>query len=617
MKNKTFFEALMICLSIALIKGNNELHSKLFQRILSSPNNTLLPYGSSFGDKIVPYGDDVSFGPIKLKEGLNLNAIFYHELFISTNGFVSFEHSDLFEAVDMSLIEKPQVAVLFSDFDTKRSGSIFYKELLDADTLDFISSILESDLVNSTQNEGVSLTSAFVVTWVNVPLYGEDNSNSRNTFQLILGTEANCSSYAIFYYKQIDVLSNFTIGLTSGEDGLFEKQVDRDEFLNLMKLESPVRFSFRLSELESSCARNDEYDIYPYGISSGDKKLPRGDDISYGPISLESEISFYEKSYTSLYISTNGYVSFEFNEIFEPVPMGLVDKPTIACLFDDFDTKRKGNVFYRQTQNKRFLRSISNSIKKSPINEKPELDNAILVTWSQVPTYGIENSQTESTFQLVLVSANNEQSLFGIFIYANVSLGTLTNFSVGLTNGKELFTDMDKSTIGSKSIVKLFFKVSPETSSSTETTVSSTESTPMETSTSIETSASASKDTSTTETSTSTETSTETIQTSDSSTPPETTTSPIEASTSIETSSSTEASTETSTTTETSTETSTSTSIDTSTSTETSTETSTSIETSSSTETPTSTKSAPIETSASTIIETSTETSSITGRIFF
>ena len=486
---------LWLCVLNKLIEGNKEreptefeekseytnrvqgVHSKrLLKRILTNPSNSLVPYGSSFGDKIVPYGDDVSFGPVKLKDDLILNGKFYNGLFINTNGFISFEHSDMFEPVDLSLIENPLVAVLFNDFDTKRSGSIYYKEVINTDTLDLISSALESDL-NSTQG-GISLTSAFVVTWVNVPLYGEENLNSKNTFQLVLATEANCSSYSIFYYSQIDLgaMTNITIGITSGEDGLFVKQKDQIEFSNSIQdaPNLPLKYSFRLSENESSCLRNDKYDMYPYGISNGDNRLPRGDDISFGPILLNKEISFYEKNYSSIYISTNGFVSFEFSEIFEPVAMNLIDKPTIAVLFDDFDTKRRGNVFYSQTQNKRLLESISNDVNEL-LNEEPELESSMIVTWDQIPTYGSENLDTKNTFQLVLGSTA-DNTLFGLLIYKNISLGTQTNFSIGLTNGEQSFSDIEIEGLMEKInnyVVKKAFKPEKSRTSTTET-VSST-----------------------------------------------------------------------------------------------------------------------------------------------
>jgi hypothetical protein len=407
----------------------------LFKRILSNPTSSLLPYGSSYGDKTVPYGDDVSFGPIKLKDDLILNGSSYNGLFINTNGFISFEHSHMFEPVELRLIEKPSVAVLLTDFDTKRAGSIHYKEVVDNATLDLISSLLESDL-----NSTVSLTSALVVTWANVPLYGEENVNTNNTFQLVLATEVNCSSYSIFYYDRIelnDSMANLTIGVTSGTNGsLFSREVDPRALLNSSL---PLRYSLQLSqtnESEGSCSRPAPYyDIFPYGPSNGDEKVPRGDDLSHGPIQLAKEYSFYERNFSAVYINTNGFVSFEFSEMFEPVAMSSIDTPIVAPLFDDFDTKRRGNVFYRQSSNKRILEAMANEVNEA-MSVKPALTSCLIVTWDQVPTYGYENSQTKNTFQLVLGSGSGP-TLFALFIYKNISLGTRTNFSVGVSNGSE------------------------------------------------------------------------------------------------------------------------------------------------------------------------------------
>ena len=460
-QNKKFIFVLL-CISVwknFIVEGNKEreeaefeekaeyinrvqgAHSRsLFERILSNPKTAILPYDLSYGDLIVPYGDDVSLGPIKLKHDLMLNGSFYNGLYINTNGFISFEHSHMFEPVGLSLIEKPTVAVLFNDFDTKRSGSIYYKEVVDNATLDLISSALESDLSTT-----VRLTSALVVTWANVSLYGEENVNTSNTFQLVLATEVNCSSYSVFSYDRIELnsMTNLTIGITSGNNGsLFLREVDPRGFLNSSL---PLRYSFQLSQSQSedSCSRPAQfYDIFPYGLSNGDEKLPRADDLSHGPIQLDEEYSFYERNFSAVYINTNGFVSFEFSEMFAPVPMSSIDKPTVAVLFDDLDAKRRGNVFYRESSNKRILEAMANEVNEA-MGEKPELSSCLIVTWEEVPTYGSENTQTKNTFQLVLGSGRGP-TLFALFIYKNISLGTQTNFSVGVSNGHECKEQIDK-----------------------------------------------------------------------------------------------------------------------------------------------------------------------------
>ena len=43
---------------------------RMLKRIIVNPRNSLLPYGSSFGNKIVPNSDDVSFELIQIKDAL-------------------------------------------------------------------------------------------------------------------------------------------------------------------------------------------------------------------------------------------------------------------------------------------------------------------------------------------------------------------------------------------------------------------------------------------------------------------------------------------------------------------------------------------------------------------
>ncbi len=45
-------------------------------------------------------------------------------------------------------------------------------------------------------------------------------------------------------------------------------------------------------------------DLYPYGVQQQDQRLPVGDDISSSEVQLTVPISFYERLYTSLYVST-------------------------------------------------------------------------------------------------------------------------------------------------------------------------------------------------------------------------------------------------------------------------------------------------------------------------
>ncbi len=67
----------------------------------------------------------------------------------------------------------------------------------------------------------------------------------------------------------LKILDKKTIGITNGNESLFMKKIDKTDFLNFIKSENPihVKYSFRLSENEDSCLRNDKYDMYPVAKS--------------------------------------------------------------------------------------------------------------------------------------------------------------------------------------------------------------------------------------------------------------------------------------------------------------------------------------------------------------
>ena len=50
--------------------------------------------------------------------------------------------------------------------------------------------------------------------------------------------------------------------------------------------------------------------MYPYGSGLCDKLVPKNDDGSEGPFDLGVPFSFYNNVYSTVYINTNGFISF-------------------------------------------------------------------------------------------------------------------------------------------------------------------------------------------------------------------------------------------------------------------------------------------------------------------
>ncbi len=71
--------------------------------------------------------------------------------------------------------------------------------------------------------------------------------------------------------------------------------------------------------------------------------LPRADDVASGPVALGFTVSFYGRTYDSLYVSNNGYVTFAAAQTdFTPYGLGAgyAGQPIIAPFFADVDTRR-------------------------------------------------------------------------------------------------------------------------------------------------------------------------------------------------------------------------------------------------------------------------------------
>ena len=95
-----------------------------------------------------------------------------------------------------------------------------------------------------------------------------------------------------------------------------------------------------------------------YDISTSGTRLNLKDDESSGPIRLNFGFDFYGKTYYSIYISDNGYISFvpsdnSINQTGAAIPqpagtLGRQTPPFIAPWFDDLDPELAGAIYYER-----------------------------------------------------------------------------------------------------------------------------------------------------------------------------------------------------------------------------------------------------------------------------
>jgi hypothetical protein len=129
---------------------------------------------------------------------------------------------------------------LFNDFVTKKQGNVFYRETTDPSTLLLISDSIKLNFIQ-TPNDLV-LSSTFIVTWFNIPFYGEPNS--YNTFQLVLASFNSCYSYIIFNFKSLTSQSEFKSGFYHSNQINYELSLIQIEAF--IKAEAPMAFAFKI-----------------------------------------------------------------------------------------------------------------------------------------------------------------------------------------------------------------------------------------------------------------------------------------------------------------------------------------------------------------------------------
>lgn len=199
---------------------NNILYIfSIFLTVFHLPNvklqgtSSFLQFGGTTGDSLLPKNDDGSFGPIKLGVGIPFFNNVYPNLFVNTNGVLSF----LFPVNQPSPLAfpvlAPLIAVFWNDLNPLTNGQIFYRE--SSNTFDLNQA--KGDVLRANSNlVSFSPTRVYIVTWDRVSAYG-GSSSATNTFQAAIVTDGTIS-FLIFNFGSLSLLSKtIQIGGNSGD----------------------------------------------------------------------------------------------------------------------------------------------------------------------------------------------------------------------------------------------------------------------------------------------------------------------------------------------------------------------------------------------------------------
>uniref|UniRef100_A0A8C6T982 Nidogen 1a n=1 Tax=Neogobius melanostomus TaxID=47308 RepID=A0A8C6T982_9GOBI len=192
-------------------------------------------------------------------------------------------------------------------------------------------------------------------------------------------------------------------------------------------------------------------DFFPFGQSAGDQVLEPGTDKTHR-VELDKPILFYDGSFDSIFINTNGFVATA-EPTSESTYLGKMPASfgMIAALQGDLDSSDGvGKVFYRQDSSRSILRQSAEHINRAfPEDDEVSPTQALVVTWVDMATQEQysrgDGIKKRNTFQLVIASL--ETTSYAIMLYARDGLqftSTLANdqaavmhagFSKGLVRG--------------------------------------------------------------------------------------------------------------------------------------------------------------------------------------
>ena len=171
----------------------------------------------------------------------------------------------------------------------------------------------------------------------------------------------------------------------------------------------------------------------PYGAANGDSALAHANDASVS-ISLSHKYVIYETLHSSLYVSLNGFVSFDDYELAASIAsFSSLRAPAIAGLSMDLDTSSSGDVFYRETTSPSSLAALKAQILayNSSMYSSDELFSAFMVTYDGVPFYGTP-STNNNTFQIVLATTAYCET-FAIVLYSYLSYALGSDYFAGFS----------------------------------------------------------------------------------------------------------------------------------------------------------------------------------------
>ncbi|RXN01624.1 Nidogen-1 [Acipenser ruthenus] len=180
-------------------------------------------------------------------------------------------------------------------------------------------------------------------------------------------------------------------------------------------------------------------ELFPYGEEVGDRVLEQGDS-KLERISLQQPLLFYDGSFSSVYVTTNGILATgEPTEESDYVDKFPTSFGSIAPFLADLDTSDGvGRVYFREVSNPETLLLAAEHINRGfPEDDEFNPTHTFIATWEDVAAHqetrrGDFLDSKKNTFQAVL--ASSDTASYAIFLYPRDGLQFFVTRAKGTHN---------------------------------------------------------------------------------------------------------------------------------------------------------------------------------------
>ncbi|KAI4895043.1 hypothetical protein NFI96_016161 [Prochilodus magdalenae] len=344
--------------------------------------------------------NDGDAAPIQLNRTFNYFGRQFSQLYLSMNGFVSFQYISI-DYYDSGL-NRDIIAPLWADVDTYNKGRMFYSQVRSGP---FIS--LATQQVNQMfPGQNFTASWVFVGTWVDVEF--EYHSGDVN-IQVVLVSDDAGRTFALLNYGDLPIYSNPWMAGYKTLDNTYNFiiQVPGTTYLSsTSNVGTPGRWAFRV---DGNALPSTFYPILPDAV-----EIHLYNDGDAAPIQLNRTFNYFGRQFSQLYLSMNGFVSFEYLVV-EGYDQNLM-KDIIAPLWVDIDLYNKGKMFYSQVTSGPLIKLATEQVNQMFPGLSFTASWVLISTWLEVE---FEFHPGDVTFQVVLVSDDRGRS-FALMNYGDI-----------------------------------------------------------------------------------------------------------------------------------------------------------------------------------------------------